>query len=233
MNSEIMQKTVPLNEIFYSLQGEGPSVGIPSVFIRLQGCNLNCSFCDTLYAVRDNPNAEVLTVQELFDKVKVLLDEHLCNNVVITGGEPLLYKEQVFCLAKTFVENGCFVEVETNGTIPLDFDYTSMLMAVQWNVSPKQDHLNYSALATFVNRLSNFKFVIDPDAENLDEWMDTIKKFVTKHNSEYEVADYVYLMPQCKNIDEYNDKISRVFRLSKLSGFKTSTRMQILFKDLK
>ena len=98
-----------VNEIFYSLQGEGCRAGTPSVFLRLAGCNLACPFCDT-----DHRPARELTPEQVIAELEACSP---CRNVVITGGEPSLQ------LTAAFVEalhgRGYHVSVETNGTRPL------------------------------------------------------------------------------------------------------------------
>jgi len=99
---------ITVNEIFYSIQGESTFAGLPCVFIRLTGCNLRCSYCDTPYAYEDGKE---MAIQEIADRVHAFG----CKLVEITGGEPLL-QEETPILADTLVGQGCQVLVETNGT---------------------------------------------------------------------------------------------------------------------
>lgn len=112
-----------INEIFYSLQGEGFFTGTPAIFIRFAGCNLNCEFCDTKHqSYKDYTNDEIL---------REIAKYTPCNRVVLTGGEPTLQitAELLDCLVK----NGYRVNVETNGTKPLP-----LLAKIDWVVcSPK------------------------------------------------------------------------------------------------
>jgi 7-carboxy-7-deazaguanine synthase len=96
-------------EIFYSIQGESSSAGYPCIFIRLSGCNLNCSYCDTTYAY--NPGQEYLV-----DQIIKSIDCYPCRLVAITGGEPLL-QEQTPQLVSELIQAGYSVLLETNGTI--------------------------------------------------------------------------------------------------------------------
>src|SRR6266508_6610046 len=123
-------------EIFASIQGEGPTRGLPSVFVRLAHCNLRCTWCDTKYTwdwETYDPAAEVVEhpAEAVVDAVERL--HH--RNVVITGGEPLIQQRAVVPLADRLKAGGHRIEVETNGTIlPL----VELASAVdQWNVSPK------------------------------------------------------------------------------------------------
>ena len=101
-----------INEIYASIQGESSHTGLPCVFIRLTGCNLRCSWCDTAYAFYDGKN---LTVEETLQKVEtfgLLLVE-------ITGGEPLL-QEDVYPLMEALLKKGYRVMLETSGALPID-----------------------------------------------------------------------------------------------------------------
>ncbi len=98
-----------INEIFYSLQGEGHDIGIPTIFIRLTGCNLRCKYCDTEYAFYEGIEMEI---EEIFRKI----NKWKCKRVCITGGEPLLQNE-VYNLIDSLLEKNYEVSVETNGSI--------------------------------------------------------------------------------------------------------------------
>lgn len=106
-----MEKRLKLSEIFKSIQGESSFAGLACTFIRLAGCNLRCSYCDTVYAYE--PSFE-LTVEEILTKVASLG----CPLVEITGGEPLL-QEEVYPLMAELLTQGYQVLLETNGTIDL------------------------------------------------------------------------------------------------------------------
>ena len=99
-------------EIFYSIQGESSSAGFPCIFIRLSGCNLNCSYCDTTYA--HHPGEEYL-VQQIIKSIEC----YPCRLVAITGGEPLL-QEQTPKLVGELIQVGYSVLLETNGSVALD-----------------------------------------------------------------------------------------------------------------
>jgi len=102
-----------VNEVFYSLSGEGVHAGIPTVFIRLQGCNLRCSYCDTGYAL-DPTGGEEMTQDEVLSRIAGWI---LGRWVLITGGEPLLQGDEVGVLVNRLQFRGRSVEVETNGSI--------------------------------------------------------------------------------------------------------------------
>lgn len=100
-----------VNEIFYSIEGEGIRAGLPCVFIRLYGCNLNCSYCDTRYSCEGNEYRE-MSIYEIIEEVR----KYNCPNITVTGGEPLIH-EDIDILLKTLKRFGFYINVETNGSI--------------------------------------------------------------------------------------------------------------------
>lgn len=111
---------VPINEVFWAIQGEGDSSGMPSIFVRTQGCNLCCSWCDTAHSQADGDIK--WTVGQLADKVGRLLHEHPASRVVFTGGEPMLHFAALMEVAETLGLDRSMVQWETNGTIdPEDY----------------------------------------------------------------------------------------------------------------
>ncbi len=104
----IVAMSLIINEIFFSIQGESSFAGLPCTFIRLTGCNLRCSYCDTTYAFDEG---QAKTISEILSAVRL----NKTNLIEITGGEPLLQKEcpeLIECLQK----EGYLVLVETNGS---------------------------------------------------------------------------------------------------------------------
>ncbi|BBO66806.1 7-carboxy-7-deazaguanine synthase [Desulfosarcina alkanivorans] len=101
-----------VNEIFYSIQGESVHAGLPCVFVRLTGCNLRCSYCDTRYAFHDGRTMSRASVVE---RVR----QYGCSLVEITGGEPL-NQSGTPALAGALLEAGYTLLVETNGSLDID-----------------------------------------------------------------------------------------------------------------
>jgi 7-carboxy-7-deazaguanine synthase len=101
-----------INEIYASIQGESSHTGLPCVFIRLTGCNLRCSWCDTAYAFYEGND---LTIEETLQKVETFG----LGLVEITGGEPLL-QEDVYPLMEALLKKGYRVMLETGGALPID-----------------------------------------------------------------------------------------------------------------
>ena len=99
-----------INEIFYSLQGEGFHTGTPAVFVRFSGCNLRCAFCDT-----QHQEGKLMSAQEIVDEV----DKYpVAPLVVLTGGEPSLFIDEAF-VAELKKKTKKRIAIETNGTRPL------------------------------------------------------------------------------------------------------------------
>lgn len=114
-----------VNEIFYSLQGEGRFTGTAAVFVRLSGCNLRCSFCDTRHETYT-----MLSEDEIVNQVVAYPSPH----VVITGGEPTLQLTQ--SLVDKLHEAGRFIQIETNGSVALE---PELVQAIDWiTCSPKK-----------------------------------------------------------------------------------------------
>ena len=108
-----------INEIFYSLQGEGYHSGTPAVFVRFSGCNLRCVFCDT-----QHQSGRIMTSQEIVDEVNKYSNAPL---LVLTGGEPSLFINEAF-VEELKQKTGKRVTIETNGTrpIPANLDWVTL-----------------------------------------------------------------------------------------------------------
>lgn len=114
-----------INEIFYSIQGEGCRSGVPSVFVRFSGCNLKCFFCDT-----NHSHGKMMSDEEIIEEVK----KYRAGQIILTGGEPSLFIDEEF-IDKLKKEIGLPVAIETNGTreLPEGIDWVT--------VSPKNQLL--------------------------------------------------------------------------------------------
>lgn len=105
--------TIPIIEMFLSIEGEGIRAGRPCTFIRTAGCNLRCSYCDTTYSYE---GGTMQSIQQIVDHVEQLG----CGAVTITGGEPLLHKEVREKLIPRLLELDYQINIETNGSIDLN-----------------------------------------------------------------------------------------------------------------
>lgn len=113
-----------INEIFYSIQGEGHFTGTPAIFVRFSGCNLKCEFCDT-----EHEEGSLLSDKEIMAEISKFPAKH----VILTGGEPGLHITND--LVNILKEYGYFVQIETNGTcvLPNNIDWVTC--------SPKENGL--------------------------------------------------------------------------------------------
>lgn len=147
--------TLRIREIFAGFQGEGARMGFPSVFVRLAGCSLHCTFCDTKESWDAAAvDAQTVEVDEILHRVDHLRKSIPDAQVVITGGEP---QEQLLSpLVNQLKDRGIFTAIETNGNhfqdLPLDW----------WAVSPKPKS-NYFIHRDLAQRASEIKLVVSPE----------------------------------------------------------------------
>jgi len=129
-----------INEIYQSIEGEmsGHSQGALTTFIRFQGCNLRCDYCDSKFTWSKDIGEDNWSPKEIVDKVK----EYGNENVTITGGEPLMQKRGLISLVKRLHDENCNVAIETNGTYPLPKkiieDDVYWIVDYKWGMNEKQ-----------------------------------------------------------------------------------------------
>lgn len=155
-----------IQDIFYTIQGEGPFSGHRALFIRLAGCNFQCPACDTDYT----STRKRMSVDEILDEMANR--EDLCHDdklVVITGGEP--FRQSISMLANTLLKTGYHVQVETNGSVPFPSDLSKNVHIV---CSPKSKSIPRANLA----RIDSFKYVLDH--RNIDPG-DMLPLFALEH----------------------------------------------------
>ena len=100
-----------INEIYYSIQGEGTKAGFPCVFVRLTFCNLRCTYCDTEFAFYEGKD---FSIEDIIQEIRV----YNCSLVEITGGEPL-FQDESYSLMKQLADEGFEVLLETGGSLPI------------------------------------------------------------------------------------------------------------------
>lgn len=196
-----------VNEIFYSIQGEGKSMGKPAVFVRLSGCNLRCWFCDTKYAFneyKDMSISEVIREIESFN----------CDRVVWTGGEPALQINDVLKVVNLLQLYKH--EIETNGTIYFPTKYFDVV-----TVSPKRNNVNLDVLEKMKNSDNvYFKFVIN-DKKDLMYYVGLMNELELDR-------DRVYFQPQATSIDEIVEKGKWLVEECKKYNVNFSARLHII-----
>jgi 7-carboxy-7-deazaguanine synthase len=161
-----------INEIFYSLQGEAREVGLPTVFVRLTGCPLRCTYCDTEYAFKGN---NMLSIDQILTEIKEYNSRYVC----VTGGEPLA---QIDChvLLDALIKDGYQVSLETSGSIDIGAvnPGVSIVMDVKTPSSNESKHNKYDNIAKLQAK-DQLKFVIGSKAD-FDWSVDTLDQYPTK-----------------------------------------------------
>lgn len=145
--------TLRINELFYSLQGESKTVGLPTVFIRLTGCPLRCNYCDTEYAFQGGEN---LTVAEIIEQTQSYGTPYVC----VTGGEPLAQKTCLVLLTQ-LCDAGFQVSLETSGAMSLEGvdPRVSIVMDLKTPASGEVERNRYENIAR-LGQDDQLKFVI-------------------------------------------------------------------------
>ncbi|HHT75512.1 MAG TPA: radical SAM protein [Methanomassiliicoccaceae archaeon] len=142
-------------EIFTSLQGEGVLMGTPTTFVRFEGCNLDCQWCDTKYA---REGGREMTPHQVLDEV----EERNVPFVCLTGGEPML-QEGILEVIEELLDSDHHVTIETNGSVPLDPLPTSDDILISMDVkcpSSGMSHRLYRDNLTFLGPQDQLKFII-------------------------------------------------------------------------
>ena len=195
--------TLATDAIFATIQGEGKLTGVPSIFIRLAGCNLFCTWnsksnkpieCDTAYAAYRVQNTSSHTVEEIYNRVIELKGN--IKHIVITGGEPLLQAAPLLTLCKKLKSEEFHITIETNGTL---FNQELFQLIDLYSVSPK---LASSAPADCKNaELHNSKRINIDTLSNLINYSKQnqkelqLKFVVTCNNDILEIQDIITKLP--------------------------------------
>lgn len=217
---------------FYTLQGEGPTMGLPCVFVRLHVCNLRCVWCDAFYTW-DARSEEFWTESKRFSFeqcAQKIIDSWDSRNtqsakrVIFTGGEPLIQKTQIDAVCDfLWKENPNWeFEIETNGTL---MPTPMQLQTFQFNCSPKlsnSDNQHHSMVKPkILSRLneanSSFKFVCTSESD-----LDEIEKNYLPHID----FDKVIIMPQGVTDEEVNHNAQMLAEYVKEKGFRMLGRLQ-------
>ncbi|MCC7466834.1 MAG: 7-carboxy-7-deazaguanine synthase QueE [Saprospiraceae bacterium] len=231
-------------EIFYSIQGEGKSIGIPSVFVRTTLCNLHCIWCDTDYTWNwegtrfshkndDKPGYRKFSKKEWMvecniDAVAAAVADFACANVILTGGEPMLQQaalvrlmEQLCAQSKDY-----HFEVETNGTLLPSPAFDQQIH--QYNVSPKLENSGNpqklrekSGPLRFFARSpkANFNFVV-AEPSDLEEILSMLQQYAIP-------PDRVWLMPEGSTPAVLNKRRKWLVEICKKHGFRYSDRIHV------
>lgn len=158
-------------EKFISIDGEGPTAGALSVFIRFAGCNLRCAWCDTSYAWEAKHGVE-MSAAEIFDYIKSTGIDH----VTLTGGEPLLQPDIISLIARLFDYQ---IHIETNGAIPVDLyrigDNVHFVIDYKLPDSGMEDRMDIANL-NIAKKDDAYKFVIASERD-LDRAIGVVREY--------------------------------------------------------
>lgn len=172
-----------INEIFWSFQGEGLRVGVPSIFLRLAGCTLKCSYCDTKHAWE---SGRWMPLPEILDEIDKQKKKYPASQVVITGGEPL--EQDLSDLVAALKGRDYFISIETSGV-----EYAELAID-WWAVSPK-DVSGYFINKGLLKRIDEVKLIVN---ENLS--IEVIKRIRA-------IGDYftIFLQPDSNDSHRYEN----------------------------
>ncbi len=210
-------------ELFYSLQGEGSLVGVPSVFVRTSGCNLRCSWCDTPYTSW-KPEGTERTLPQILDEVKAFPARH----VVVTGGEPMIAPE-IVPLTEGLRGLGLHVTIETAGTVfqPVVCDLMSISPKLSnstpeglWAAQHDRVRIQPATLRELMGRYDyQLKFVMEKP-EDLEE----VRQLVASLGAQ---PGRVILMPEGTDRERLRERAVWLAEVCKNEGFRFSPRLHV------
>ena len=162
--------TLIINEIFYSIQGESLSSGMPTIFIRLTGCPLRCQYCDTAYAFTEGS-------KKTFDEIIGEVRKFNCNNITVTGGEPLSQKNTIDLL--TMLNDLSYnVSIETSNAVSIKkLDNKTIIILDVKTPASKESDKNIIDNYKYLKFIDQVKFVIC----DLDDYI-WAKDYIFKYN---------------------------------------------------
>ena len=210
-------------ELFYSIQGEGSLVGVPSVFIRTSGCNLRCAWCDTPYTSWQPEGAD-LTLGQIVDEVKA----HPASHVVVTGGEPMIAPE-IVPLTERLRGLGWHITIETAGTVfqPVACDLMSISPKLanstpngRWAAQHDRLRIQPEVLLELMARYPyQLKFVIEKPGD-----LEEVRALIGALGAD---RSRVILMPEGTDRDRLRERAVWLAEICKQEGFRFSPRLHV------
>ncbi|MBK9991931.1 MAG: 7-carboxy-7-deazaguanine synthase QueE [Verrucomicrobia bacterium] len=219
-----------VSEIFYSLQGEGELIGVPSVFVRLSGCNLRCNWCDTPFASW-NPEGETLSIDQIIAQVSTFPARH----VVLTGGEPMI-ASGIRELATEIKQLGYHITIETAATIapegiPCDLASLSPKLAnsapderlpVLWRERHEKLRWQPEVVRAWLTQYPyQLKFVVATETD-----VDEIESMLCELGEPVPRAK-VLLMPEGTSLETLRTRSGWLSELCKARGYRYAPRLHI------
>lgn len=202
-----------LNEIFYSIQGEGLNAGVPAVFLRFGNCNLKCRWCDTKYTWHPKraDNFQI-SLPQLFKKIRKFKN---CKHLVITGGEPMLQQDAISAIRREFPSY--YIEVETNGNKPATCFNDVDLFTVSYKL---KNSGNRPYELKIINKKCAYKFTVT-SRKDFKEIEAVIKKYQLP-------KEKIFLMPEGITSAALSKKYQFILKYCLKKGYKFSARLQVL-----
>ncbi len=179
-----------ISEIFHSIQGEGSRAGRPCIFIRMQGCELRCSWCDTPYALEIKETANLMEADEILEAIS----KYNCKLINLTGGEPLIHKN-ISILIERLIEEGYEVTIETNGHADISIANQAVrIMDMKCPDSGMSKFNNYKNI-DYISKQDEIKFVV----ASLSDFNWAIEK-IEEYKLEEKAGD-IFISPVFGKID--------------------------------
>ncbi|MBD5639272.1 putative 7-carboxy-7-deazaguanine synthase QueE [Clostridium botulinum] len=209
-------------ERFVSINGEGRRSGQLAIFIRFVGCNLNCSYCDTLWANEKDVSYELISSKDIYDYIK----SQKIKNVTLTGGEPLMQKGIVELLKVLSKDKELYVEIETNGSVLLD-----EFLDIENSPSFTMDYKLPSSNMENKMALDNFRYLTNKDTvkfvsgsiEDLEKAKEIIKKYNLVNTTN------IYISPVFGKINL--DTIVEFMKNNKMNGVNLQLQLHKIIWD--
>lgn len=214
------------SELFYTIQGEGQYIGVPSVFFRTSYCNLRCIWCDTPYTSWNPENRDISVSESV-----AAITQFGCKHVVITGGEPFIQTKELIALCRELDMLGHHITIETNATVFAE------VAAHLISMSPKLRNSNPPADNNFFKQHERERIQPEVIRKFLDTYPCQVKFVVDAPDDLAEIqslqndigipSDTILLMPQGKTSQVLNQKQTWLVELCKENGYRYSPRVHV------
>ncbi len=249
--------SINISEIFYSIQGEGPQIGTPAIFIRLAGCNLTCEWCDSKYTWKK----DLITSTDIsFKDLSDVICSYLINNphpprlLIFTGGEPLLQWSSIRQFLQYLMDS-----VGKNNLSVLDYNLKHLNISFETNgtIYPKLIQ-NIGAEKKYISYFSDWSIIISPKLQFSNQykehWWEGISpvynyllylKFVISDKNDLKIIEKdflhrrknswdgvrnekIYLMPEATTTEQQIEKLPMLIDFARKYGCKVTLRLQVM-----